>query len=84
MLKKLYDMTGYNPQTIDVTDPKIMALFTSTESIGVTPEQIGEKIATLGIPEFGTSFVIGMLKETGPTKFSELVQISGLSHGTNV
>lgn len=84
ILKKLYDLTGHNPKEIDVTDPKILELFKSTKSIGVSPEAINNEIATLGIPEFGTNFVMTMLKETKPNTFSELVQISGLSHGTDV
>lgn len=83
MLKKLYDLTGVDPKYIDVSDPKIMELFTSTKSIGIDDEEYFS-IGTLGVPEFGTTFVQEMLKDTKPKTFSELVQISGLSHGTDV
>ncbi len=82
MLKKLYEFTGIDPKYIDVSDEKIMELFTSTESIGINDELF--KLGTLGIPEFGTNFVMEMLLDTKPKSFSELVQISGLSHGTDV
>lgn len=83
MLKKLYDLTNIDPKYLDVSDEKIMQLFTSTESLGINdPEYFS--LGTLGVPEFGTDFVMGMLKETKPASFSELVQISGLSHGTDV
>ncbi|WP_313349940.1 PolC-type DNA polymerase III, partial [Exiguobacterium sp.] len=84
MIRMLQDLSGRDPKTIPVDDPEVMKIFSSTESIGVTPEQIDSKTGTLGIPEFGTKFVRQMLEETKPTTFSELVQISGLSHGTDV
>ncbi|MDI3233886.1 PolC-type DNA polymerase III [Exiguobacterium antarcticum] len=84
MIRMLQDLSGRDPKTIPVDDAEVMKIFSSTESIGVTPEQIDSKTGTLGIPEFGTKFVRQMLEETKPTTFSELVQISGLSHGTDV
>ena len=63
---------------------KILSLFSGTQALGVTPEAIGVATGTLGIPEFGTSFVRGMLTETLPSTMEELVRISGLSHGTGV
>lgn len=83
MLKKLFDLTGKDPKEIDVSDEKIMQLFTSTESLGIEADELFD-LGTMGIPEFGTDFVMGMLKDTKPASFSELVQISGLSHGTDV
>ena len=62
----------------------VMALFSGTDVLGVTPEQIGTPTGMLGIPEFGTNFVRGMVDETHPTTFAELLQLSGLSHGTDV
>lgn len=84
VIRMLQDLSGIEPKTIPVDDPEVMKLFSGTESLGVTEEQIMCKTGTLGIPEFGTKFVRGMLEETKPTTFSELVQISGLSHGTDV
>ncbi|KRM72761.1 PolC-type DNA polymerase III [Lacticaseibacillus brantae] len=84
MIRMLQDLTGVEPTSIPTDDPGVMALFSGTDSLGVTPEQINSKMGTLGIPEFGTRFVRGMLEETKPTTFSELLQISGLSHGTDV
>ncbi|MBQ3400820.1 MAG: hypothetical protein IJG61_05400, partial [Lachnospiraceae bacterium] len=85
MIRMLQDLTGIDPLTIPLDDPKVMSLFQSTEALGITPEQNGGiKVGTLGVPEFGTKFVMGMLDDTRPTMMSELVRISGLSHGTDV
>ncbi|MFC3927748.1 PolC-type DNA polymerase III [Streptococcus caprae] len=84
MVRKLQDLSGIDPLTIRPDDKGVMALFSGTEILGVTPEQIGTPTGMLGIPEFGTNFVRGMVEETHPTTFSELLQLSGLSHGTDV
>jgi DNA polymerase-3 subunit alpha (Gram-positive type) len=84
VIRMLQDLSGIDPKTIPTDDPEVMKIFSSTESLGVTPEQIMCNTGTLGIPEFGTRFVRQMLEETKPKTFSELVQISGLSHGTDV
>ncbi|MFT4413600.1 PolC-type DNA polymerase III [Fredinandcohnia humi] len=84
VIRMLQDLSGIDPKTIPTDDPEVMKIFSGTESLGVTEEQIMCKTGTLGIPEFGTKFVRQMLEDTKPTTFSELVQISGLSHGTDV
>lgn len=84
VIRMLQDLSGVDPKTIPTDDPEVMKIFGGTEVLGVTPEQIQSKTGTLGIPEFGTRFVRGMLEETKPTTFAELLQISGLSHGTDV
>ncbi|HBE76504.1 MAG TPA: PolC-type DNA polymerase III, partial [Firmicutes bacterium] len=84
VLRMLQDLTGIDPKTVAISDPKIMRLFSSVEPLGITAEQLGFDLGTLGVPEFGTGFVRQMLEETKPTTFSELFNISGLSHGTNV
>ncbi|MFD1735853.1 PolC-type DNA polymerase III [Bacillus salitolerans] len=84
VIRMLQDLSGIDPKTIPTDDPEVMKIFGGTESLGVTPEQIMCKTGTYGIPEFGTRFVRQMLEETKPNTFSELVQISGLSHGTDV
>jgi DNA polymerase III subunit alpha, Gram-positive type len=84
VIRMLQDLSGMDPKTIPTDDPEVMKIFSGTESLGVTEEQIMCKTGTLGIPEFGTRFVRQMLEDTKPTTFSELVQISGLSHGTDV
>lgn len=84
VIRMLQDLSGIDPKTIPTDDKEVMKIFSGTESLGVTEEQIMCKTGTLGIPEFGTRFVRQMLEDTKPTTFSELVQISGLSHGTDV
>ena len=85
MIRFLQDITGVDPMTIPLNDPEVMSIFQSPAALGVTPEEIGGvTTGTLGIPEFGTKFVIGMLEKTKPTTMTELVKISGLSHGTDV
>lgn len=84
MIRMLQDLSGIDPKEIPADDPDVMALFSGTEVLGVTPEQIGTPTGMLGIPEFGTNFVRGMVNETHPTTFAELLQLSGLSHGTDV
>ena len=84
MIRKLQDLSGIDPNEIPMDDPGVMALFSGTDILGVTPEQIGTSTGMLGIPEFGTNFVRGMVDETHPTTFAELLQLSGLSHGTDV
>ena len=84
MIRMLQDLSGIDPLTIPTDDPAVMSLFSSPKALGVTPEQIGSQTGTLGLPEFGTPFVRGMMEETNPSTFAELLQISGLSHGTDV
>lgn len=84
VIRMLQDLSGIEPKTIPTDDPEVMRIFEGTEVLGVTEEQIFSKTGTLGIPEFGTRFVRGMLDQTHPSTFAELLQISGLSHGTDV
>ncbi len=85
IIRMLEDLTGTNPLEVPLDDPGVLSLFTGTEALGVTPEQMdGVDLGVLGVPEFGTNFVMGMLRDTKPSTFSELIRISGLSHGTNV
>ena len=85
MIRMLEDLTGVDAQTIPLDNQEVMSLFRSTEALGITPEQLGGcPLGSLGIPEFGTDFVIQMLVDTKPQSFSDLVRISGLSHGTDV
>ena len=83
-IKLLQEYTNMEIKDIPLADKDTLKIFSSTESLGVTPEQIGTEIGTYGIPEFGTGFVRQMLIDTRPTTFAELARISGLSHGTNV
>ncbi|KAA9292600.1 PolC-type DNA polymerase III [Aerococcus mictus] len=84
VIRKLQDLSGIEPTDIPMDDPEVYKLFNGTDSLGVSPEQIFSKTGTLGIPEFGTPFVRQMLEATHPSTFAELLQISGLSHGTDV
>ena len=85
MIRMLQDMTGIDPVKIPLDDKQVMSLFQNTEALGITPEQIGGcKLGCLGIPEFGTEFVIQMVIDAKPKCFTDLVRISGLSHGTDV
>ncbi|MDX8335354.1 PolC-type DNA polymerase III [Candidatus Cetobacterium colombiensis] len=83
-IKMLQEYTGVNVYDIPLGDPETLKIFSGTESLGVTKEEIGSIVGTYGVPEFGTGFVRQMLVDTMPTTFAELVRISGLSHGTDV
>ena len=84
VIRMLQDLTGIDPKTIPLDDKDVLSLFTSTKALGVSEEQIDSPIGNYGIPEFGTKFARGMLLDTKPTTFEELIRISGLSHGTDV
>lgn len=84
VIRMLEDMTGVDAKSIPFDDPATMSLFSSTKALGLTPEELGSPVGSLGIPEFGTPFVRQMLVDTKPKNFSELVRISGFSHGTDV
>ena len=83
-LRMIQDITKTDITKVPLDDKDTMSIFTSTKALGVTNEQIMCDTGTLGIPEFGTPFTIGMVAETKPTTFAELIKISGLSHGTDV
>ena len=84
VIRMLQDITGIAPTEIPLDDKETMSIFNSTEALGVTPEQIHSEVGTFGIPEYGTKFARGMLMDTHPTTFDELIRLSGLSHGTDV
>lgn len=84
IIRSLQDLTNTDPLKLQMDDENVMNIFSSTKPLNIKYDFSNNEIGTLGIPEFGTSFVRGMLKDTFPTKFSEMTRISGLSHGTDV
>lgn len=84
VLRMLQDLTGVDPKTIPFDDVATMSIFSAPDALGVSAADLGCPVGTLGIPEFGTKFVRQMLEDTKPRTFSELVRISGFSHGTDV
>ena len=85
MIRMLQDLTGVDPTQIPLDDQAVMSLFQNTSALGISPEDIdGCQLGALGIPEFGTDFAMGMLIDTQPKEFSDLIRIAGLSHGTDV
>lgn len=83
-LRLMQDMTGLDPQDIPLDDPETRALFSTSAPLGIDLSAVDCDLGTIGIPEYGTTFVRGILKNTRPTTIEELVRLAGLSHGTNV
>ncbi|MCR4806921.1 MAG: PolC-type DNA polymerase III [Lachnospiraceae bacterium] len=85
MIRMLQDLTDTDPQKVPLDDKDVMSLFQNTNALKIEPSDIGgTELGTLGIPEFGTDFAMQMVIDAKPQAFSDLVRISGLSHGTNV
>lgn len=85
MIRMLEDITGIDAKQIRMDDAKVLSLFESTQALGIKPEDIGGcDLGSLGLPELGTDFVMQMLRDTKPKSFSDMIRISGLSHGTDV
>lgn len=84
ILKMLFDLTNVDPKSVPLNDKQVMSLFNSTNALGVSSQQIRSSVGTYGVPEFGTAFVRKMLESVDADRYSSLVQISGLSHGTDV
>ncbi len=83
-MRLLQTISGIDPRTIPMNDEKVMSLFSTVDALNADTKHFSEKTGALGIPEFGTNFVRGILEITKPTCFSDLIIISGLSHGTDV
>jgi DNA polymerase-3 subunit alpha (Gram-positive type) len=85
MIRMLQDLTGVDPTQIPLDDEAVMSLFQNTSALGISPDELDNcQLGALGIPEFGTDFAMGMLIDTQPQEFSDLIRIAGLSHGTDV
>ena len=85
IIRMLEDLTGVDALKIPLDDEKVLSLFAGTEALGVEPADLmGVDLGCLGVPEMGTEFVMQMMRDTKPKSFSDLVRISGLSHGTDV
>lgn len=85
MIRMLEDLTGVDAKQIRMDDAKVLSLFESPEALGIKPAEIGGcDLGSLGLPELGTDFVMQMLRDTKPKSFSDMIRISGLSHGTDV
>ena len=84
VIKMLEDLTHRDPKTIPFDDPATLSIFSSTKALGLDPKELGANSGTFGIPEFRTGFTRQMIDDTHPSCFSDLVRISGFSHGTDV
>jgi DNA polymerase-3 subunit alpha (Gram-positive type) len=84
MYRHIEDLTGKSVNDVPMNDPEVMGLFTSPAPLGLSETDIDSKTGTFGIPEMGTGIVRSLLAESRPATFSDLVQVSGLSHGTDV
>ena len=84
MLRMLKDITGVDPTTIALDDPKIIGLFEGTDSLDLIDDDFDVPLGTCGIPEFGTSFARQMVLDAHPDSYADLIRLSGLSHGTDV
>jgi len=84
IIRMLKDTTGTEPLDVPLNDPGVLSLFAGTEALGISPDDLGLPLGVWGVPEFGTRFVMGMLLDAKPKTFTDLIRISGLSHGTDV